>query len=194
MSLIKGTNMKLTTVTALLAGLIVGILVVIGVFSLLPELGVGTPPTLEPTAAASTAASVNTCSYENMPMAPVLPASITEPGSYGKSLWVSKGKPYFCISHTNNFNSTGCPMAMIVAQDEDGDFTTYAFMYNSPVVGVIHIPRSAVNTEGFTHAMAQYTHKQKIRSLGGIPTSASDLLYVLTEGVPLDKTSCKDMK
>jgi len=188
--------MKLTTVTALLAGLVGGLLVVVGVLSLhlLPKPGVGTPPTLEPTAAASTpSSSVNTCSYENMPSSPILPASITEPGSYGKSLWVSKGKPYFCISHTNNFNSTGCPMAMIVAQDEDGDFTTYAFMYNSPVVGVIHIPRSAVNTEGFSHAMAQYTHKQKIHSLGDIPTSASNLLSVLTEGYPLDETSCDSM-
>jgi len=190
--------MKLTTVTALLAGLVGGLLVVVGVLSLhlLPKLGVGTPPTLEPTAAASTpATSENTCSYENMPMAPVLPASITEPGAGGKFTWVSGGKPYYCFEHQNNAESTGCPMAIIIAQDEDGEgVTVYSSMYNHPVVEVTHIPQSVVNADGFTYALVQYVNKNEMRLPGDIPTSASNLLSVLTEGYPLDETSCSDME
>jgi len=191
--------MKITTVTALLAGLVGGLLVVVGVLSLhlLPKPGVGTPPVLKPVAASSPTASENTCSYENMPASPVLPANITEPGAGGKFTWTSEGKPYYCVMHENNFKynhkSTGCPMAAIFTQDEDGDFTTYTFRYNNHLAAVIHLPHSMVVNDGFYYAFNHSPYKPEYRPIGDIPKSASDLLYILTEGYPLDRTACDMM-
>jgi hypothetical protein len=186
--------MKITTLNTFLVGLVGGLLVVIGVLSLhlLPKPGVGTPPTLEPTAAASTpASSENTCSYENMPEAPVLPASITIPRA-GTSVWKYNGKLYVCLLHLESYRHTGCPVADIVTQGSDGNFVSYSAAYNHSTVLVVHVPFRMASEHGIYYAI---NHSPREHSnISDIPKGARSLLYLLTEGYPLGKTSCNIMK
>lgn len=186
---------------ALLTGLIVGLLAVIGVLVVhpLPWPGVGTPPVPKPVTAvaSSPAPSEVTCNAVNMPAAPVLLPGITEPGPGGKFVWASGGKPYYCFMHDNNFKldskPTGCPLAAIVTQEDDGDYVAYSFVYSTPAATVFHLPYSMVKENGLSYAFTHSPYKPETRSIGGIPKSARDLLSILTEGYPLDKTSCENM-
>ena len=174
--------MKSSTVNALLTGLVLGLLTVIGVlvYRPLPWPGVRTPPVQKPVAAVASAPSdPNTCNYENMPASPALPSSITEPKPEKKFLWSSEGNPYYCLYHVENYHHTGCPMASVLTATADGNTIQYTSVFNHSRV-LVSVTNSALVEEYGGLGAAITNAPGKFQNIDDIPKDARNLLYLLT--------------